>query len=134
MAVTGRQAVAVIDLHEAAVAARPARRDDFSIRGGAHRIAGSGAEIQAGMHRGPADEWVAAHAEARRELDLADHRLAIGHKRQRAIEAIDLGAGDVDAIKLALEGPGVRPELHRDEGAAHPRTWRGGFQLRHVEA
>ena len=66
-----------------------------------------GAEIEAGMHRRAAEERIAADAEARGEFDLADHRLAIGHQRQRAVQALDLGAGDVDPIELALESAGV---------------------------
>ena len=62
------------------------------------------------MHRGAAEERIAADAEAGAELDFADHRLAIRHQRQRPVEALDLGAGDVDAVELALEGAGVRPQ------------------------
>ena len=77
---------------------------------------------------------IAADAEARGELDFADHRLAIRHQRQRAVEAVDLGAGDVDAIELALEGAGIGRQLDRDEGAADAGARRRGFQLRQVEA
>ena len=82
MAVAGRQTVAVVDFHHAAVAARPSRRDHLSVRGGAHRIAHRGAEIETGVHRRAAEERIAADAEAGGEFDLADDRLAIGHQRR----------------------------------------------------
>ena len=70
----------------------------------------------------------------RGEFDFADHRLAIRHQRQRPVETLDLGAGDVDPVELALEGAGVGRKLDRNEGTAHGRARRRGFQLRHVEA
>ncbi len=86
------------------------------------------------MHRGPAQERVAAHAEAGGELDFADDRLAVGHQRKRAVQPIDLHAGDVDAIELAIEGTGIDGKLYRDEGSSDGAARCCGFQLRHVEA
>ena len=68
------------------------------------------------------------------EFDLADHGLAIGHQRQRAVEALDLGAGEVDAIELAFERAGIGRQLDGHEGTADAGARGGGFQLRHVEA
>ena len=85
------------------------------------------------MHRRAAEEGIAADAEARRELDFADNGLAIGHQRQRRVEPLHLGAGDVDPVELALERAGIGPKLHRHERTADGRTRRCGFQLRHVE-
>src|SRR5215831_18000286 len=65
MAVTRRQPVAMVDLDHAAIAAAPARRYHLAVRGRAHGIAHRGAEIEAGMHRGPTEEGIAADAEAR---------------------------------------------------------------------
>src|SRR5580692_5640042 len=84
MAVASREPVAMVDLDHAAIAAAPARIDHLAIGGGAHGIAHLGAEIETRMHRWPAEEGIAANAEARGELDLADHGLAVGHQRQRA--------------------------------------------------
>src|SRR5690349_15144113 len=72
MAVAGGQPVAVVDLDHAAIAAAPARRDHLAVGSGAHGIAGLGAEIEAGVHRGSTEEGIASHAEAGRELDFAD--------------------------------------------------------------
>jgi hypothetical protein len=44
------------------------------------------------VHRRTAEERVAANAEAGGEFHRADHRLAIRHQRQGAIQALDLGA------------------------------------------
>src|SRR5438045_3211082 len=76
MAVAGGEAVAMVDLDHAAIAALPAGCDDLAVGGGTHGIAGGGAEIQARVHRGPSQEGVAAHAEAGGELDFADDGLA----------------------------------------------------------
>ena len=85
------------------------------------------------MHRRTAEERIGADAKSGRELDFADHGLPIRHQRQRAVEAIDLGAADVDAIKLALEGAGVAGQLHRHIGAAHAGARRCRLQLADVE-
>src|SRR3954447_16111264 len=103
MAVAGRKAVAVVDFDHAAVAARPSRRDHLAVGGGAHGITHRGAEIEPGVHRRTAEERVAADAEAGGELDLADHRLAIWHQRQRTAEALGLSASDIDPVELAFE-------------------------------
>ena len=66
MAVAGRQAVAVVDFHHAAIAAAPSRRHHFAVRGGAHRIARRGAEIEAGVHGRAAEERIAADPETAR--------------------------------------------------------------------
>ena len=87
------------------------------------------------MHRGPAEERIGAHAEAGGEFDLADDRLAIGHQRQRAVQPIDLGAGDIDAVELALERPGIGRQLDRHERAADRRSAAcAASNLRDVEA
>src|SRR5690242_12099130 len=67
MAVARGQPVAMVDLDHAAIAAAPARRDHLAVGGGADGIAGLSAEIEAGVHRGPAEEGIGAHAEAGRE-------------------------------------------------------------------
>src|SRR6478672_13743652 len=64
MAVAGRQAVAVVNFHHAAIAAGPARGHHFAVRGRPHRIAGCRAEIETGMHRWAAEEWIVADPEA----------------------------------------------------------------------
>src|SRR5262249_49504184 len=68
VAVARREAVAVIDLDHATVATRPSGRRHRAVRGDAHRIAGRRAEIEAGVHGGPAEERIGAHAKARRQL------------------------------------------------------------------
>ena len=78
------------------------------------------------MHRGPAEERIAADAEAGGEFDLADHRLAIGHQRQRAVQTIDLRAGEVDAVELALERAGIGRKFYRNERAADAGARRCG--------
>ena len=54
----------MIDLDHAAIAAGHPADDHLAVGGGAHGIAHLGAEIEAGMHRGAAEERIAAHAEA----------------------------------------------------------------------
>src|SRR5439155_881496 len=79
----------------------------LAVGGGAHGIAHRGTEIEAGMHGRAAKEGIAAHAEAGGEFDLADDGLAIGHQRQGPVEPIDMGAGYVDPVELALERAGL---------------------------
>src|SRR5436190_21650770 len=134
MAVAGGEAVAMVDLDHAAITALPAGRGHLAVGGGADGIARGGAEIKPGVHRGPSQEGIAAHAETGGELDFADDGLAIGHQRKRAVEFFDLHAGEVDAIELALEGAGVGGKLYRDEGTSDGAAGRRRFELRHVEA
>jgi hypothetical protein len=86
------------------------------------------------MHRRAAEEGIAADAEAGSEFDLADDGLAIGHQRQRPVEALDRGAGDIDPVELPLERTGIGWKFYGNEGAADARARSGGFELRHVEA
>src|ERR1700691_6482892 len=72
MAVTGRQAVAMIDFDHAAVAAGPPGRRHFSVRGRAHRVTHRGAEIQTGVHGEATEEQNSADSEGRREFNLDD--------------------------------------------------------------
>jgi hypothetical protein len=81
-----------------------------------------------------AEEGIAADTEARGEFDVADNRLAVGHQRQRRVEALHLGAGEVDPVELALERAGIGQKLHRHERAADGRARDRRFELRHVEA
>ena len=86
------------------------------------------------MHRGAAEERIAADPEAAGEFDFADHRLAIGHQGERPVQSVNLRAGDVYSIKLAFERPGVGRKLQRNEGPAHAGARRRRLQLRHVQA
>src|SRR5216683_6836841 len=97
---------------------RPPRRQHLAVRGRAHGVSHGGAEIEPGMHGGTAEEGIAADAEAGGELDLADDGFAIGHQCQRPVEALDLGAGDIDPIELPLERAGVARKFHGNEGTA----------------
>src|SRR5262249_32004310 len=115
MAITCRQAVAVIDLNHLAVAAAPSRRHPLAGRGGAHRVAGIGAHVEAGVHGERADERVHAHAEAGAELHLAGERLAYRYRREHAIEMLDLRARQRNAVELALEWAAVAARRHRHE-------------------
>src|SRR3984957_20553914 len=133
MAVAGRQTIAVIDLHHAAIAAGPSGRGYFSVRRGAHGVAHGGAEIEARMHGWAAEEWVGSDSEAGGEFDFADHGLSIRHQRQGPVETLHLGAGDVDSVELALEQAGVCGKLDGNVGATHAHARGRGFQLCHVE-
>src|ERR1700735_1513273 len=119
MSLAGRQAVGVVDFHHPPVAAGPPGRGDLAVRGGADGIAGGGAEIEPRMHRRTAQERIVAYAEPGSKLDLADHRLSIRHKRERAVEALDLRAGDIDSVKLTLKGAGIGAKFYRHIRAAH---------------
>ncbi len=111
MAVAGRQAVAVVDFDHAAIAASPSRGHHFAVRGRADGIAHWRAEIETGVHGRAAEEGIGADSETAGEFDFADHRLAIRHQRQRPVQTLDLGAGDVDSVELALERPRRRKEV-----------------------
>src|SRR3954451_24888966 len=134
MAVSGCQAIAVVDLDHAAIAARRSRGHHLSVRGSAHRITCRGAEVETGMHRRAAEEWIAADSESAGEFDLADHRLSIGHEGEGPIKSVNLRAGDVNSIKLAFERPGVRRKLQRNEGPAHAGARCRRLQLGHVQS
>src|SRR5690606_38161436 len=58
------EAVAMVDLDHAAVAAVEASADDLAGAGAAYRHADRRAEVDAGVHRRAADQRVAAYAEA----------------------------------------------------------------------
>src|SRR5688500_13225222 len=64
MPVARREPVAVVDLDHLAVAALPSGNGDAAVGGGARRIAGLAAEIDAGVHGRRADERIDAHAKA----------------------------------------------------------------------
>src|SRR5258708_7124799 len=102
MTVTGRRAVARVDLHHPAVAADPSRGHHFSVRSGAHRVAGRRPKIEAGVHRRAAEERIAADPEARREFNLADDRLAIWHQGKGPVPTLHLAAGDVAPAERPL--------------------------------
>ena len=59
-----------------------------------------------------------AHAEAGRQIDLAHDRLSHRHGAERAGQPVDVGAGDVDAVELALEGAGILAQRQRHERSA----------------
>ncbi len=103
MAVARRKAVAVIDLDHVAVAAAPARGFHGAVGGDAHRIAGLAAEVEAAVHRRPAEERIRPHAEAGRQIDLAHDRLSHRHCGHGARQPLDVGARDLHTIELALE-------------------------------
>src|SRR5215510_12940645 len=105
--VAARQSVAVIDVDRAAIAAAPAGGGHRAVGGGAHRVAGLAMEVEPGMHGRPAQEWVD------------------GDAAERAREPGDLCAGDLNAMKLALEAHGVLGHLRRDERTAHRGTVAG---------
>ena len=86
------------------------------------------------MHRGSAEEGIVADTKTRGELDLADDRLAIGHQRQRRVEAVHLDAAEIDPLQLALERAGIGRQFHGNEGAADAGARGSRFQLPHVEA
>src|SRR5689334_24890735 len=104
MAVTRGKAVAVVHFDHLAVAAAPARHCDGAASGCPRGLSGIGADVEPGMHRGPAYERVLAHAEARSPFKFAGHRLADWHCVQRAGEPLDLSAHQLHAIDLAVEG------------------------------
>src|SRR5665811_916962 len=82
MAVTGGQAIAVVDLDHVAIAAFAAGDAHFAGGGGVHRFAGFAAQVDTGMDGGPAQERVEAHAERRTHVHLAADRLAHRHGDQ----------------------------------------------------
>src|SRR5215510_13248617 len=120
MAVARRQAVAVIDFHHFAVAAAPAGEHDFSGGRDAYRLARAGADVDSGMHGERADERIHPDAEAGRELQFAGERLAHRHLDHGAVEVIDMGARQIDAVELTVERATVTAVHGRDrhEGTA----------------
>src|ERR1700694_4906117 len=114
MAIARRQAIAMVDFHHPAITSGPTRRRYFAVRGRPHRVAVCRAKIETGVHRGPAEERIVANPEAGGEFDFADHRLEIRDQRQGSIETLDLGAGDIDPVQLALESAGGRSKFDRD--------------------
>src|SRR6185437_11194206 len=133
VAVAGGEPVAMVDFDHAAVAAAPTRIDNLAVGGGAYGITHLRAEIETRMHRGPSEEGIGTDAETGRELDLANHGLAVGHLCQRAGQLVRLRAGDVDPVKLAVKGAGVGGEFHGDERSAHRRARGCRLEVRHVE-
>ena len=108
MAVAGGKPVAVVDLDHVAVAAFAAGDGHLAGGGGVHRLADVAAQVDAGMHGGAAEERIHAHAEGRTHVDFAGDRLAHRHGEQRVGVLVDLGAREIDAVELAVEGAGAR--------------------------
>src|SRR3954468_18391377 len=75
MCVARRKAIAVIDLDHLAVTAVPAGRRDGTGSSRAGGLAGIGADVDTGVHRRPAHEWVLTHPEAGGPFQFAGHRL-----------------------------------------------------------
>src|SRR5690606_34404883 len=109
MCVTGREPVAVVDLDHLAIAAIPSGRDDGAAGGRMDGVAGGAAHIEAGMHRRPAQERVGAHAETGTVIERSGDRLAYGNSCECARIAVNLAAGDGDAIYLPVEDIGIWP-------------------------
>src|SRR5262249_41862701 len=124
MSVAGRQPVAMIDLDQLAIAAVPARDGDDARGGGADRIADVAAEIDPRVHRRSADEGIDTHAEPGGGVDFSHHRLADRYADHGSRELIHLGAGDIDAVELAVERIGGGSELERHERPAGGRLGR----------
>src|SRR5215471_17286513 len=82
VAVAGRDAVGVLDLDHAAVAAAPAGGRYGAGRGGTDRLAGIAAKIDARVPRRPVEERIDAHAESRARVELAVDRLMQRHRRE----------------------------------------------------
>src|SRR5258707_13970475 len=85
------------------------------------------------MHGRAAEERIVADPETAGEFDLADHRLTVRHQRKGPVQALDLGAGDVDPVELALESAGVGRKFNGNKWTTHAPAWGRGFQLRHIE-
>src|ERR1700722_7733018 len=128
MAIAGRQTIAVVDLHHAAVTAGPSGRHHFSVRGGAHGVAHGRAEIQAGMHGRAAEKWIGADPEAGGEFDFTDHRLSIRNRGQGPVETFPVGTGDVYYVDLVLELSRAGGTLDGNIGTTHARARGRGFQ------
>ncbi len=119
MAVAGRQPVAVIDLDHAAIAAGPARRHHLAVGGDAHRIALSGAEVEAGVHCRSPEEGSLRTPKPLVNSTSPTTGLRYGTSASVWFRPLHLGAIDIDAVELTLERAGVGRELHRNEQAAH---------------
>src|SRR3954465_6236427 len=131
MPVTGRKTVAVVDLDHLAVAAAPAGSGHRAGRGGVDCLAGFAAEVDAGVHRWPAEERIEPHAESGRQVDFAFDRLSHRDRTERPGQAIDLRAGEIDAGDLAVEIAAAVRRRHGNEGTAGAcRTACGGDSAR----
>src|SRR5690242_13306465 len=86
MAVAGRQAVAVIDLHHLAVTAACTGDRHYAGGGGANGIAGIAAEIDPGMHRRFMDKRIGANPKWRTLVDVADDRFAQWYFQKRCAQ------------------------------------------------
>ena len=73
-----------------------------------------------GVHGGPVEERIDAHAEPGAGVELAGHRLAQRHRRERAGELVGLRARDRDVMDLALERRGRGGEAIGHERPADP--------------
>ncbi len=118
MPIAGGEAVAVVDLDHAAIAAAPPGGSDGAVRGCMHGLAGLGVEIEPRMHRRRAGEGIGAHAEGRGHLELAVDRLAQRHRDQRAGQPVELHPRDADAMELVLEAVGASWQPRRNERPA----------------
>ena len=135
MAVAGRKSIAMIDLDHAAIAAVQAGGDHLAVGGRAHRIAGSAADIDAGMDRGAFDERIPCACRTASSCRCRRTRVCARAKAASVrLSLVDMRARKADAVELAFEWPCIGGEFDRDKRAAHARARRCGFQLRDIEA
>src|SRR5689334_8809118 len=120
VAVAGHQPVAVVDLDHLAIAAAPACNSHRAAGSGVNGIADLGAEIEAGMHGGPAQERIDPHAESGDDLAVAGDRLAQRNVDKRAGQLLDLGAYNADVVELPIEGAAIRARKCGNERPAKP--------------
>src|SRR5262245_54981258 len=130
MAVTGGQAVAMVDFDELAIAAVPAGLAHGAVRRGAHRLPGLAAQVEARVHRGRAEERVDPHPKAGSRIDLARHRATNRDAANHAGEAVELRARGADAMDLAIEGVCIGGQPRGHKGAADPRRSIGAALVR----
>ncbi len=129
VAVAGRPLAVVLDLEPAAVAAGPAGLLDHSVAGGEHRGAARGAEIDAGVHFGEAQDRVQPEAEAGCDVGAVE--------RGAQQETADVLAVAVEVLRLrrpggfeAIEAGGLT--LGPDLGIEQVAAFHGAAGLAHL--
>ena len=123
VAIARRDALAVIDLDQIAVAAAAVGMGDDAVGGGIDRGADGTGNVDAGMHRRGAAERVGADAEVAGELQIGD-RLDRGDRDRPLLQAVHLLPALEQRPELLVGmqvGGGLRT-VRRDIFAAHRRA------------
>src|SRR5215470_4409050 len=107
MTVTRGKTVAVIDLDHVSVPTLSASDSHAASGGSPYGLAVFAAQVDPGMNSWTAQKRIHAHPEGRAHIDFTDDGFADRYCNKRAGVAVNLRAGNIDAVELTFESTGA---------------------------